>query len=110
MKIPRRRFMQGAGLLAGLIPLSACAAARPRSAGMGNAFEFEIWSRLRDEFEQDYSWRNFAGFLLASRPQMVEQAIQFHRTQLNRNAPNYLPEVYRLEAEGRARAAPAWEA
>jgi selenocysteine lyase/cysteine desulfurase len=106
MDIHRRRFMQGAGLLAGLLPLGAsCAGARVRASDADHAFVFESWSRLRDEFEQDYSWRNFAGFLLASRPRMVEQDIQFHRAQLNRNAPNYLPEVYRLEAEGRARAA-----
>ena len=65
-------------------------------------FKFKDWNQLRDEFDQDYSWRNFAGFLLASRPRMVEQDIQFHREQLNRNAPNYLREIYRLETQGRA--------
>jgi selenocysteine lyase/cysteine desulfurase len=109
MKLHRRNFVKGAGLLAGLLPLGALragagaeAADPAKAAEAGNAFAFEGWTKLRDEFDQDYSWANFAGFLLASRPRMVEQEIAFHRAQLNRNAPNHLPEVYRLEAEARA--------
>lgn len=106
MDIHRRNFIKGAGLLAGLIPLGiSSVAAKTQLDTASGVFEVENWNQLRDEFEQDFGWRNFAGFLLASRPRMVEQAIQFHRTQLNRNAPNYLPEVYRLEAEARTWAA-----
>ena len=102
MTIDRRNFMKGAGLLAGLIPLgSSSVAAGSQPVGQSGEFKFKNWGQLRGEFEQDYRWRNFAGFLLASRPRMVEQDIQLHRTQLNRNAPNYLPEAYRIEAQGR---------
>jgi selenocysteine lyase/cysteine desulfurase len=105
MRIHRRRFLQGAGLLAGLAPLSASRAPAEAAPADDTAFRFESWPRLRDEFAQDWRWRNFAGFLLASRPRIVEQSIRFHRDALNRNAPGHLEEVYRLEAEGRARAA-----
>ena len=86
MSIHRRQFVQGAGLLTGLLPFgSSVAAAIDSGTGRGTS-EFKDWNQLRDEFDQDYSWRNFAGFLLASRPRIVEQDIQFHRIQLNRNA------------------------
>ncbi len=101
MRIQRRRLLQGAGLLAGLLPLRATSAL----AKSGEEFQFEDWRQLRNEFEQDPAWSNFAGFLLASRPRMVEEDIERHRVALNRNAPEYLSEVYRLEREGRARAA-----
>jgi selenocysteine lyase/cysteine desulfurase len=105
MQLRRRRFLQGAGLLAGLSPLAGARAALRPAPAATSAFRFESWDRLRDEFPQDRSWRNFAGFLLASPPRMVEEAVQRHRAELNRNAPNHLREMYRLEAEGRARAA-----
>jgi selenocysteine lyase/cysteine desulfurase len=112
MKIQRRGFIKGAGLLAGLGPLRAASAVTkpqatpphattPRPSQVG---EPQDWNQLRSQFEQDFSWRNFAGFLLASRPRIVEQDIEYHRTQLNLNAPNYLPEVYRLEGVARSRA------
>lgn len=103
MHIRRRRFLQGAAGLAGLLPLSSRAV--DATASPDAPFVFESWSRLRGEFAQDFRWRNFAGFLLASRPRIVEQSIRFHRDALNRNAPEHLSEVYRLEAEGRALAA-----
>jgi selenocysteine lyase/cysteine desulfurase len=107
MDLDRRNFVTGgAGLFAGLLSLSTSrVAAGSESVGASRAFVFESWNRLRDEFEQDFAWRNFAGFLLASPPRMVEEDIRFHRKRLNRNAPNYLPEVYRLEAQAREWAA-----
>lgn len=113
MSMHRRRFMKGAGLVAGLLPVGvssafergttgAATAGASSSPAFGVAGASDGWARLRGQFDQDFSWRNFASFLLASRPKMVEDAIDYHRRQLNRNAPNYLPEVYRLEAESRA--------
>ena len=102
MNMLRRKFLKGASLGAGLLAFSTSGAVARSSSTVGSSeFEFAGWNQLRDEFDQDFSWRNFAGFLLASRPRMVEQDIQYHRTQLNRNAPNYLPEIYRLEYEAR---------
>lgn len=105
MKIQRRGFIKGAGLLAGIGPLRAASAvANPQLQKTGSLVELDDWSLLRNQFEQDFSWRNFAGFLLASRPQMVEREIEFHRAALNRNAPNHLSEVYRLEGQARSMA------
>lgn len=110
----RRRFLRSAGAGALLAPFAtSCAGTAPGAPAVGAGaaddpdapFVFEGWSRLRDEFEQDRSWRNFAGFLLASRPRIVERAIRFHRDALNRNAPLHLAEVYRLEREARRKAA-----
>ncbi len=106
MSIHRRKFIQGVGLFAGLLPVGGAQGSAAIDSGTSRTeFKSKDWNQLRDEFDQDYSWRNFAGFLLASRPRMVEQDIQFHREQLNRNAPNYLREIYRLETQGRALAA-----
>ncbi len=95
----RRDFVKRAGLVAGLAPLASA------SVAVTPAVATSDWQRLRGQFDQDFAWRNFAGFLLASRPRMVEEDILHHRVALNRNAPTYLPEVYRFEAEGRERAA-----
>jgi selenocysteine lyase/cysteine desulfurase len=106
MSIDRRKFIQGVGLVAGLLPAGGAQSSAAIDSGSGRTESKSTnWNQLRDEFDQDYSWRNFAGFLLASRPRMVEQDIQFHRKQLNRNAPNYLGEIYRLETQSRALAA-----
>jgi selenocysteine lyase/cysteine desulfurase len=105
MRIRRRRFLQGAGLVAGLAPFARARAAFGPASASASPFAFESWEQLRGEFPQDRSWRNFAGFLLAAPPRTVEEAVQFHRRELNRNAPNHLREMYRLEGEGRARAA-----
>ena len=106
MEMHRRNFIRGAGLLAGLAPLGAASVAARVGTDLAADFSFDgDWEKLRGEFEQDYSWRNFAGFLLASRPRLVEADIEYHRKQLNRNAPNHLEEVYRLELEARKWAA-----
>ena len=108
MKIPRREFLKAAGLVAGLAPFGASAASAAAArdtlspaAALGSQFKFENWTRLRDEFDIDYSWLNFAGFLLASRPRMVEAAIEYHRHRLKRNPANYLREGYGYEEEAR---------
>lgn len=110
MKFGRRNILKSAGLAAGLLPFASLA----NAAASGNdesvapeqeAFTFSGWSDLRKEFDQDFSWVNFAGFLLASRPKLVERDIDFHRRELNRNAPNYLPMGYVAEYESRVLAA-----
>lgn len=100
MIVDRRSFIKCAGLFAGVLPLGGSRVSA-ESQPVAERGEFESWNRLRSEFDQDFGWRNFAGFLLASRPRMVERDIQHHREQLNRNAPIYLREAYRFEAEGR---------
>ena len=74
MKLDRRTILKGAGALVGSLPLGAAVshaavehvarAARESSS----TFEFSGWPELRSEFDLDFQWSNFAGFLLASRP------------------------------------------
>lgn len=102
MNTSRRDILRSAGLLAAVVPLhSTLAADTPRPSAASGAFEFKNWASLRNEFDLDYSWRNFAGFLLASHPRVVEQDIQHHRQQLNRNPANYLLEAWGLQEEAR---------
>ena len=102
MTTSRRDILRSAGLLAAVVPLqSALAADTPRPAVASGAFEFKNWASLRNEFDLDYSWRNFAGFLLASHPRIVAQDIEYHRMQLNRNPANYLLEAWGLQEEAR---------
>ena len=102
----RRDLLKGAGLLAGALPFkSSLSATLTPSTVATNGFEFENWERLRDEFDLDYSWRNFAGFLFASHPRIVEQDIQHHRRRFNRNPANYLYEGWGYGDETREKAA-----
>ncbi|MCZ6656972.1 MAG: aminotransferase class V-fold PLP-dependent enzyme [Gammaproteobacteria bacterium] len=105
MDTSRRRLLKGAGLLAGGLPFhTALSATSTQPAVSGASFEFENWERLRDEFDLDYSWRNFAGFLFASHPRVVEQDIQRHRHGFNRNPANYLVEGWGYGDETRQKA------
>ncbi|MFT5418147.1 MAG: selenocysteine lyase/cysteine desulfurase [Gammaproteobacteria bacterium] len=108
MTTHRRLFLKGAASVAALVPLGASAASTttaqytlPQISATDSKFKFENWNRLRDEFDFDYNWLNFAGFLLASRPRMVEAAIEHHRRELKRNPVNYLLEGYGYEDEAR---------
>jgi len=108
MTTHRRLFLKGAVSVAALVPAGASAASTttaqytlPPITTTGSNFKFENWVRLRDEFDLDYNWLNFAGFLLASRPRMVEAAIEHHRRELKRNPVNYLREGYGYEDEAR---------
>ena len=105
MDLSRRNLLKSAGLLAGALPFqSTLTASSTQSADSSAAFEFENWERLRDEFDLDYSWRNFAGFLLTSHPRVVEQDIQRHRAGLNNNPANYLFKGWGYSEETREKA------
>lgn len=103
MKIHRRGILKGAGLIASLLPIasSTVTAAEPSAPVEGDAFKFTDWERFRDEFDFDFTWRNFAGFLLATRPRMVDAEIERHRKHLRRNPANYLADGYAMEEEAR---------
>ncbi len=107
MKLDRRTILKGAGALVGSLPLGAAVSnaatqiTTPPVEVSAAAFEFSGWPELRREFDLDFQWSNFAGFLLASRPRMVEQDIAEHRTGLNRNPANYLRVGYGIEEHGR---------
>ena len=107
MKFNRRTILKSAGALAGSLPLGAAvshAAADyipPLTQDTSATFQFSGWPELRREFDLDFEWSNFAGFLLASRPRMVEQDIAQYREALSRNPANYLRVGYGIEEEGR---------
>lgn len=107
MKLDRRTVLKSAAALVGSIPLGAAVSnaatdsATPSVDESADAFEFSSWPELRREFDLDFQWSNFAGFLLASRPHMVERDIAEHRTGLNRNPANYLRVGYGIEEHGR---------
>ncbi|RLA39380.1 MAG: aminotransferase [Gammaproteobacteria bacterium] len=98
----RRRFLKNTGFVAGLSAMVGSAWADVSSAKkQAEPFQFQDWSSLRNEFELDYSWRNFAGFLLASPVRSVRESMDYHRHRLNRNPANYLLEGYSYEGEAR---------
>lgn len=101
----RRNLLKSVGLLAGALAVKpSLSATATASTGAAEAFAFHNWERLRDEFDRDYSWRNFAGFLFASHPRIVEQDIQRHRHGFNRNPANYLYEGWGYSDETRKKA------
>ena len=84
MKLDRRTVLKSAAALVGSIPLGAAVSnaatdsATPSVDESADAFEFSSWPELRREFDLDFQCSNFASFLLASRPHMVERDIAEH--------------------------------
>ena len=102
MMYPRRRFLRDASLVAGLSAMAGSAwGDTTATPTLATSLQSDPWSGLRDEFDLDYSWRNFAGFLLASPARIVREAMDHHREQLRRNPANYLAEGYPHEGEAR---------
>ncbi|HEU5075455.1 MAG TPA: aminotransferase class V-fold PLP-dependent enzyme, partial [Polyangiaceae bacterium] len=50
----------------------------------------DIWAKVREQFELSPEWLHFAGFLLASHPKPVREAIERHRRALDENPALYL--------------------
>jgi selenocysteine lyase/cysteine desulfurase len=50
----------------------------------------DAWARVKDQFELSREWLHFAGFLLASHPKPVREAIERHRRGLDENPALYL--------------------
>ena len=84
----RRMFLVRTGLLVGasavtprISPLSAQAASTP---------SFERWETVRAQFPLTRDRIHMAGFLLASHPTPVREAIETHRRKLDENPAEYL--------------------
>lgn len=107
MQMDRRTMLKSAGALVGSLPLSAAVSGATSDMTFDSKeevvapFEFSGWPELRREFNLDFQWSHFAGFLLASRPRMVERDIALHRSELSRNPANYLRVGYGIEEQGR---------
>ncbi|WP_437675070.1 aminotransferase class V-fold PLP-dependent enzyme [Sorangium sp. So ce131] len=80
--LPRRRLLEG--LLA--IGAVGCAHAQAATAeGDRPEAPDSAWKRVRDEFALSPAWIHMTGFLLASHPRPVREAIEALRRQLDEN-------------------------
>jgi selenocysteine lyase/cysteine desulfurase len=94
----RRRFLQSAA--------AAALAGRYAPGALAADFDPSSWSSVRDQFALDESETNFATFLLAPHPKPVRDAIDRHRTALDRDPKRYL-DSEESTAEARVRAGAA---
>lgn len=81
----RTGLMLGAGLLAGALPL-------PRALGQTTASpqpKLDTWEAVRDQFLLKRDWIHMTGFLLASHPAPVREAIERHRLGLDEDPATY---------------------
>ncbi|WDM60983.1 aminotransferase class V-fold PLP-dependent enzyme [Pseudomonas sp. NEEL19] len=77
----RRTFLKQAGLLAASLPLLPQALAQPAKPLAGP----EKWRNLRELFPLDPQIAHFANFLVTAHPRPVQEAIDRHRADLDRN-------------------------
>jgi selenocysteine lyase/cysteine desulfurase len=83
----RSGLTMAAGALAGL-PLAESKVAADRSA----APRLDDWDAVRDQFPLSRDYIHLGGFLLASHPTPVREAIEAHRRGLDENPVHYLHE------------------
>lgn len=96
--LKRRDLLAGLALAASAA--SACkeggeALAAPAAPAPAPAGE---WERIRAEFELSKEWVHLGGFLLASHPRLVRQAIEQHRKGLDDNPVHYLHQHEQMDA------------
>ena len=77
----RRTFLKQAGLLAASLPLLPQALAKPAKPLAGP----DKWRNLRELFPLDPQIAHFANFLVTAHPRPVQEAIDRHRADLDRN-------------------------
>src|SRR3990167_9519763 len=81
----RTGLMLGAGLLAGALPL-------PKALGQTTASpppKLDTWEAVRNQFLLKRDWIHMTGFLLASHPAPVREAIERHRLGLDEDPATY---------------------
>src|SRR5688572_28456004 len=81
--IDRRNFLKRAGLVAGGLPLAACATLS--SQGPAADRSKDPWQALREQFPLDASYIHFANFLLSAHCTPVRNAIARFRDRLDAN-------------------------
>jgi len=77
----RRTFLKQAGLLAASLPLLPQALAQPAKPLAGT----DKWRNLRELFPLNPQVAHFANFLVTAHPRPVQEAIDRHRADLDRN-------------------------
>src|SRR5688572_10909801 len=82
----RRHFLSALGAGAAL----ACKAAEAAGPGAAASPPKDEWAAFRAEFDLSPDWVHLAGFLLASHPRRVRQAIERHRRALDENPALYV--------------------
>src|SRR6266550_9126760 len=90
--LDRRSFLVRTGLALGTGVLAA--GCRPRLElvrGEATA-DLQDWRAVRGEFNLSRDYIHLTGFLLASHPRPVREAIETHRRGLDENPANYLHE------------------
>lgn len=88
-RLDRRQFLirtgllLGAGMLTGSLPLPRALAQITPPPGL------ETWEAVRDQFLLKRDWIHMTGFLLASHPAPVREAIERHRRGLDEDPASY---------------------
>jgi isopenicillin-N epimerase len=85
----RRELLAGLALLGGA---SACGSPSPDATGAPAATPDDPWQQVRGEFDLAPGWIHLGGFLLASHPRPVREAIERIRKGLDDNPVHYLAE------------------
>lgn len=101
----RRTFLKHAGILAAGLPLGSSALAAIAPGNSVPPPSTDKWLQLRQLFDQDPAYLHFSNFLVTSHPKPVRDAIERHRTNIDRN-PGLtmdwdLQEPWKREAEVR---------
>jgi isopenicillin-N epimerase len=65
-------------------------------APSGSPVVLDEWERIRGEFSLSREWVHLGGFLLASHPRVVREAIEAHRRELDENPVHYLAKNEKL--------------
>ena len=84
----RRMFLVRTGLLVGASTVAS--RVPPLSAQVASTPSFERWETVRAQFPLTRDRIHMAGFLLASHPTPVREAIETHRRKLDENPAEYL--------------------
>jgi isopenicillin-N epimerase len=100
----RRSFLT---YLASSVPLVGCASPKAAVAPVtaARAGDLSTWEGVRSQFALSPDWLHFAGFLLASHPKPVRDAIERHRQGLDANPALYLHEHESIDESVRKAAA-----
>src|SRR6266516_3704126 len=98
--LDRRSFLVRTGLALGTGALSAGCRPRLELVRGEAAADLQDWRAVRGEFNLSRDYIHLTGFLLASHPRPVREAIETHRRGLDENPANYLHDHgQRLEAD-----------
>src|SRR5207244_11146633 len=98
--LDRIAFPARAGLALGAGVLAAGCRPRLELVRGETAADLQDWRAVRGEFNLSRDYIHLTGFLLASHPRPVREAIETHRRGLDENPANYLHDhAQRLEAD-----------